>query len=238
MEKSEIYQDLINAYFIIFMDNFGAGKSISSIYLNLLMAYFNNRKVMLSNTPMYNLSSYNIEFIPLISTSQLTEDNNNVQLNLDELQKIANSRDSKSARNSFVTEFSTDIRKFNQGIGGSCQFGNTIDVRLYDNSDIIIIPEFKYKSEKRQKRDNFITYWNILYKKEGINEYIELDLNIIKNLYDTNFKPFKIIVNHNEYLDKLKDNKSQRFYDDYINKCNKEIDRITKIFNLQMKGKI
>lgn len=238
MEKSEIYQDLINAYFIIFMDNFGAGKSISSIYLNLLMAYFNNRKIMLSNTPMYNLSSYNIEFMPLISTSQLTEDNNNVQLNLDELQKIANSRDSKSARNSFVTEFSTDIRKFNQGIGATCQFGNTIDVRLYDNSDIIIVPEFKYKSEKRQNRTNFITYWNILYKAEGINVCIELNLEVIKDLYDTNFKPFKIIINHDEYLEKLKDNKSQSFYDDYIIKCNKEIDKITKIFNLQMKGKI
>ena len=238
MEIEDIYQDLLNGYFIIFMDNFGAGKSISSIYLNLLMAYFNNRKIMLSNTPMYYLSNYDIEFIPLISTSQLTENLKNVQLNLDELQKIANSRDSKNARNSFVTEFSTDIRKFNQGIGATTQYGNTIDVRLYDNADIIIVPEWKYKLEKRQKRNNFNAYWNILFKSEGINETINVNLDIIKNFYDTNFKPFKIIVNHEEYLDKLKDNKPQSYYDDYILKCNKEIDKITKIFNLQMKGKI
>ena len=238
MELKDIYQDLMNAYIIIFMDNFGAGKSISSIYLNLLMAYFNNRKVMLSNTPMYYLSNYNIEFIPLISTSQLTEDNNNVQLNLDELQKIANSRDSKSERNSFVTEFSTDIRKFNQGIGATCQFGNTIDVRLFDNSDVIIIPEWIFKSDKRQKRNNFMVYWNILFKNEGINETIKLNLDVIKDLYDTNFKPFKIVVNHEEYLDKIKDKKSQSYYDDYVIKCNKQIDKATKIFNLQMKGKI
>ena len=238
MELKYIYQDLLNAYFIIFMDNFGAGKSISSVYINLLMAYFNNRKIMLSNTPMYNLSSYDIEFIPLISTSQLTENLKNVQLNLDELQKIANSRDSKSARNSFVTEFSTDIRKFNQGIGGTCQFGNTIDVRLFDNSDVIIVPEWKYKLDKRQKRNDFIVYWNILFKNDGVNETIILNLDILKNLYDTYFKPFKIIVNHEEYLDRLKDKKSQSYYDDYILKCNKEIDKITKIFNLEMKGKI
>ena len=238
MELKYIYQDLLNAYFIIFMDNFGAGKSISSVYINLLMAYFNNRKIMLSNTPMYNLSSYNIEFIPLISTSQLTEDLKNVQLNLDELQKIANSRDSKSARNSFVTEFSTDIRKFNQGIGGTCQFGNTIDVRLFDNSDVIIIPEWKYKLDKRQERNNFIVYWNILFKNDGVNETIILNLDILKNLYDTYFKPFKIIINHDEYLERLKDKKSQSYYDNYILKCNKEIDKITKIFNLEMKGKI
>ena len=238
MQKEDIYQDLLNAYFIIFMDNFGAGKSLSSTYLNLLMAHFNNRKIMLSNTPMYNLSSYNIEFIPLISTSQLTENLKNVQLNLDELQKIANSRDSKSPRNSFVTEFSTDIRKFNQSICGTTQYGNTIDVRLFDNSDVIIIPEFKYKLAKRQERTNFITYWNILFKNEGINETITLNLDVLKSFYDTNFKPFKIIVNHNEYLEKLKDNKSQSYFDDYILKTNKEIDKITKIFNLQMKGKI
>ena len=238
MNDSEIYQDLTNSYFCIFMDNFGAGKSLASIYLNLLMAYFNNRKIMLSNTPMYYLSSYNIEFIPLISTSQLTEDNKNVQLNLDELQKIANSRDSKSPRNSFVTEFSTDIRKFNQGIGATCQYGNTIDVRLYDNADVIIIPEFKYKLQKRQLRDNFNMYWNILFKNEGINETLILNLDILKNFYDTTFKPFKIVINHSEYLDKLKDTKSQSYYDDYILKCNKQIDKITKIFNLQMKDKI
>ena len=238
MNNKEIYQDLINSYFIIFMDNFGAGKSISSEYLNLLMAYFNNRKSMLSNTPMYYLSSYDIEFIPLISTSQLTEDNKNVQLNLDELQKIANSRDSKSPRNSFVTEFSTDIRKFNQSICGTTQYGNTIDVRLYDNADCIIIPEFKYKLEKRQLRNNFMIYWHILFKNEGINETLTLNLEIVKEFYDTTFKPFKIVVNHSEYLDKLKDTKSQSYYDDYVLKCNKEIDKITKIFNLQMKGKI
>ena len=238
MDLKDIYQDLLNSYFIIFMDNFGAGKSISSIYLNLLMAYFNNRKTMLSNTPMYYLSNYDIEFIPLISTSQLTEDLKDVQINLDELQKIANSRDCKSPANSFVTEFSTDIRKFNQGVCSTTQYGNTIDVRLYDNAGVIIVPEWKYKLSKNQKRNNFIAYWNILFKDEGFNETITLDLDIIKNLYDTTFKPFKIVVNHDEYLEKLKDNKSKVYYDDYILRCNNQIDKITKTFNLQMKGKI
>ena len=238
MELSEIYQDLTNSYLTIFMDNFGAGKSISSIYLNMLMAKFNNRNKMLSNTPMFYLSSYDIEFIPLITTEQLTKDLKDVQFNLDELQKIANSRDSKSPRNSFVTEFSTDVRKFNQGIGATCQYGNTIDVRLYDNSDVIIIPEWKYKMGKRQKRTNFIAYWNILFKSEGINESIALDLDIIKHFYDTNFKPFKIIVNHEEFLDRLKDVKSKDYYNEYINKTNKEIDKIEKIFKLEMKGKL
>ena len=237
MELSDIYQDLTNSYLTIFMDNFGAGKSISSIYLNMLMAKFNDRNKMLSNTPMFYLSSYDIEFIPLITTKQLTEDLKDVQFNLDELQKIANSRDSKSARNSFVTEFSTDVRKFNQGIGATCQYGNTIDVRLYDNSDVVIIPEWKYKMGKRQKRTNFIAYWNILFKSEGINESITLDLEIMKYFYDTNFKPFKIIVNHEEYLDRLKDTKSKDYYDEYIKKTDKEIEKIEKIFKLEMKGK-
>lgn len=237
MNTSEIHEELVNAYLPLFMDNFGAGKSISSTYLNIIMAYFNNRKKMLSNTPMFYLSSYNIEFIPLISTEQLTENHINTQLNLDEMQKIANSRDSSSARNSFVTEFSTDIRKYNQSICGTCQYGNTIDVRIYDNSDFIIIPEFKYDYPKRQKRENFYSIWNILNKEKGYTKTIELNLKDVKDLYNTNFKPFKIVVNHEDYLDRIKTNRSQRYYDDYVKKCDKEIERIKKIFNLEMKNK-
>ena len=237
MGLEDTYQDLVNSYFTIYMDNFGAGKSISSIFLNIIMAYFNDRNTMISNTPMFYLSQYDIEFIPLISTSQLTEDYKNAQLNLDELQKIANSRDSQSPRNSFVTEFSTDIRKFNMGVSATCQYGNTIDVRLYDNSDVIIIPEWKYKLEKRQERNNFIAYWNILFKSEEINETLTLNLEALKDLYDTNFKPFKIVVNHEEYLDRLKDTRSRKYYDEYIKKCDKEIEKIEKIFKLEMRGK-
>lgn len=236
MKSDEILNELVNAYLPIFMDNFGAGKSISSTFLNIIMAYFNNRSVMLSNTPMFQLSSYDIEFIPLISTSQLSENHKDTQINLDELQKIANSRDSASSRNSFVTEFSTDIRKFNQGISATCQFGNTIDVRLYDNADFIIIPEWKKNQPKREKRTNFNSIWNILNKEQGYTETLNLDLSNVKNLYNTNFKPFRIVVNHDEYLEKIKSIKSQKYYDDYLIKCDKEINRVQKIFNIEMKG--
>lgn len=238
MELSEIYQDLLDAYFIILMSNYGNGKSLVSAYLNLLMAEYNNRNVMLCNTPMYNLSSYDIEFIPLISTSQLADNPVNTQLNLDELQTIANSRDSTSPRNSFVTEFSTDIRKFKNGVCSTCQFGNTIDVRLYDNAEYIIVPEFKVKSKKREKRQNFEMYLNILYKETGYTDFIEVDMKSILNIYNTNFKPYRIIVNHPEYLDRLKSSKSNKFYDEYIYKCEKEITKMEKIFKLEMKGKL
>ena len=237
MRDSEIMLDLTNSFFTICMSNYGNGKTISSSYLSLIMAKYNNRKIIMSNTPLFFLSSFDIEFIPLISTSQLTQNLKDIQLNMDELQTIANSRDSKSPRNSFVTEFSTDIRKYNQGVSSTTQYGNTIDDRLFDNSDVIIVPEWKYKQAKNTLRTDFNMYWNILFKETGINETIEIDIEIMKYFYNTKFKPFKMIVNHEEYIDKLKDTRKKEYVDDYINKCNEKIYEYENIFKLEMQGK-
>ena len=238
MELEDTFRDLLNSFFIILMSNYGNGKSLASTYLSILQSIEQNRKIMLSNMPIFNLSSYNIEFIPLISTKQLTENINNIQIDMDEMQKIANSRDSQSPRNSFVTEFSTDVRKFNQSICGTTQFGNTIDVRLYDNSTTIIIPEFKYKLGNNQKRLNFEMFLNIYFKDLNEIKILPCDLEIITQFYNTNFKPFKIIVNHDEYIEKLEQTRNKKYVDDYINKCNKKINRIEKIFNLEMSNKM
>lgn len=230
-----ILNQLYSGYMAMFLGNFGKGKSLSATYLNTMHALFNKRKVILSNTPYFHMSSYGIEFIPLISTSQLSEGLRDVQISLDEVQKIANSRDSLSARNSFVTEFSTDVRKFNQGIVGTAQFERTYDIRISDNTNIYILPEWAVKQGK--DRDDFRSIWNVLIFDEQIHEQIELNLESFIWSYDTNYKPDKIVVNHPEYLEHIEESKSQKYYENYMIRCDKSIAIQEKRFKNIMKKK-
>ena len=190
----------------------------------------------MSNMPLFNMSSYGLEFIPLISTSQFTENMKDIQIVMDELQKIANSRKSLSPENSFTTEFSTDVRKFNQGITATAQFNNTYDIRLCDNTEINILPEWKY--EQKKNRNNFSIYWNIYYLENNVNQVITLNLNTVKNLYNTNFKPFKLVVNHEEYIDNLYESHKENYVEKYIEKSNKKIKVIEDSFKNEMRGKL
>lgn len=232
---SFILNQLYSSYMAMFLGNYGKGKSLSATYLNIMHALFNKRKVMLSNTPYFNLSSYGIEFVPLISTSQLAEGLKDIQISLDEVQKIANSRDSLSARNGFVTEFSTDVRKYNQGIVGTAQFERTYDVRISDNTNVYIIPEWTVKQGK--DRDDFNSMWNVIIFDEQIHERVNLNLESFIWSYDTNFKPDKIVVNHPEYLEHIEESKSTQFCENYITRCEKNISQQERRFKQIMKNK-
>jgi len=233
--ESYILNQLYSSYMAMFLGNYGKGKSLSATYLNIMHGLFNKRKVMLSNTPYFNLSSYGIEFIPLISTSQLADGLRDVQISLDEVQKIANSRDSLSARNSFVTEFSTDVRKFNQGIVGTAQFERTYDTRISDNTNIYILPEWTIKQGK--DRTDFRNTWNVIIFEDQIHERVELNLESFIWNYDTNYKPDKIVVNHLEYLEHLEESKSSKYYESYLERCDKNIALQELRFKNIMKGK-
>jgi len=235
MEYNRLLEELYSSNFSVFLGNFGRGKSISLTYLSIMSALLNKRKVIMSNTPIFNLSTFGIEFKPLISTSQFTEGMRDTQIVLDELQKIANSRKSLSPENSFVTEFSTDVRKFNQGITATSQFNNTYDIRLCDNTEVNIAPEWVIPQKKGRK--DFRIYWNLYFLDSNENEIITLNLDMIKNYYDTTFKPFKLIVNHKDYIDNMYEKHKDAYVEKYINTCNDQIKKAEDTFNIMMRGK-
>lgn len=236
MSYNSILENLYSSNFSVFLGNFGRGKSISLTYLSTMSALLNNRKTILSNMPIFNLSKLGVEFVPLICTSQFTENIRNTQIVLDELQKVANSRKSLSPENSFVTEFSTDVRKFNQGVTATAQFNNTYDVRLCDNTELNIVPEWKYSQKKN--RSNFGIYWNMFFTDTNENETIQLNLKDIINYYDTTFKPFRLVVNHQEYIDNMYEKHKEEYVEKYIEKSNSKIKEIEDTFSNMMRGKL
>ncbi len=235
MEYDQLLEELYSSNFSVFLGNYGRGKSISMTYLSIMAATLNKRKVILSNTPLFDMSTFGLEFIPLISTSQFTEGMRDVQIVMDELQKIANSRKSLSPENSFVTEFSTDVRKFNQGIVATAQYGNTYDIRLYDNTEVTIVPEWHTK-EKRNRVD-FYSKWQLYFMDTNENEAIDLNLEKMINYYDTTFKPFKLVVNHPEYIDILEDRYKEDKLAKYAETCDKQIKQAEDTFRNDMRGR-
>lgn len=235
MDKERLLEELYSSNFTMFLGNYGKGKSISLSYLAIMAAVLNKRKVVMSNTPIYNLSSYGLEFIPLISTSQFTENMRDIEILIDELQKVANSRNSLSAENSFVTEFSTDVRKFNQGVVGTSQYGNTYDIRLYDNTEIQITPNWITKEKKN--RTNFMINWVVWFMDSQEVETVTLNLESIIDMYDTTYKPFKLVVNHEDYMDNLSDKHKSDYVDKYILTSNKAIKKANDVFDEQMGGR-
>ncbi len=235
MEYDHLLEELYSSNLSMFLGNYGRGKSISMTYLSIMAATLNKRKVILSNTPLFDLSTFGLEFIPLISTSQFTENMRDVEIVMDELQKIANSRKSLSPENSFVTEFSTDVRKFNQGIVATAQYGNTYDVRLYDNTEVTIVPEWQTKEKRNRK--NFYINWNLYFMDTNENEKIELNLEKMIDYYDTTFKPFKLVVNHDDYIDNLEDRYKEDKMRKYHDTCDKQIEQAEQTFKDCMRGR-
>ena len=235
MTNDNKLEDLYSSNFTVLLGNFGRGKSISTAYLSIMSALLNKRNKIISNMPIFYLSKYNVKFEPLISTSQFTENMKNVQIVLDELQKVANSRKSLTPENSFVTEFSTDVRKFNQGITATAQFNNTYDVRLVDNTELNIVPQ--WKKEQKKNRDNFNIIWNLYFTDTMLEDKVELNLESIINLYDTNFKPYKLVVNHPEYIENMYEHKKEDYVEKYILKTDKKVKLIKEDFNKMMEGK-
>jgi len=235
MEEDRLMEELYSSNFSVFLGNYGRGKSISMTYLAIMAATLNKRKVVMSNTPLFDLSTFGLEFIPLISTSQFTDNMRDVEIVMDELQKIANSRKSLSPENSFVTEFSTDVRKFNQGIVATAQYGNTYDVRLYDNTEVTIVPE--WMTNEKRNRSNFYSKWNLYFMDMNENEVLELNLERMIDYYDTTFKPFKLVCNHEDYIlnleDRYKDERMKKYHD----QCEKQINQAEQTFKDCMRGR-
>lgn len=237
-ELKEIYEKLFNCLVKILYGDFGTGKSLSATFLNIGSGIYHDSKILIANNPYFYLSCFGIEFIPLISTSQLenVKELKNSVVSMDEIQKIVDNRNSMSAKNSFIGDFTSDLRKFNMQITGTTHYTNTIDVRMYNETQCMIAPTFKYKSGKI--RDNFIVNWSIIFKNyDEFNEINDLNLENFVNFYDTNFKPQPIVINHTEYIDNLRNVRSQRWVDDYELKCNKKIKENEEMFKIYLRGK-
>ena len=216
----ELLDILSSRFVIVFVGEWGSGKTLSMIsYVRLMSEYLDVIKVI-SNVPLF-FPNREVEYSPLTGTKQFTELSENTIICHDELLRDIDSRNALNPANRFLTSFCTSFRKMKVQEVGTIQYLKMVDIRFDDVLQIIIFPKFKNKYHKKvsedmkirlQKKD-FYVIWTIIDKKENKSYKIEINLYPFINMYDTNFIPEKLSVSHGEYLEWLAMSKSMKLRD-------------------------
>lgn len=220
--NKEILDILFNRYVIIFVGEFGKGKTLSMIALSSLLSLSKNKYNILSNIPLTFKKLNQLYTIkPLIETSQFDGFNDNIIFLLDELHRDINSRQSMSQKNTFINLWVTNLRKKDSRVFGSVQFLDWIDRNLGNICELIIIPSFvnNYNYDKikeieiRLKKKDFLINWRIIDKINITNYNFKINLYPFINFYSTKFSPLPLVANHEEYYEKLRDKSIKKFED-------------------------
>ena len=146
-----------------------------------------------------------------------------------------NSRASMSRKNTFINDWIVSLRKNNNRVIGTVQFMNWIDKNLDTICELIILPRFInfYSDDKMQdtlsriENKDFLTEWKIIDKIDGTTETVDINLYLTIDCYNTDFKPNKLVINHNDYLLNIMD-KSERKFNQLVEK-NEKLININKI---------
>jgi len=225
IQLPELLNILSSRFIIVFVGEWGSGKTLSMVsYIRLMTEYMKINNV-LSNIPLY-FPNRSIEFSPLTGTKQFTKLDKNTIICHDELIQDLDGRNSLNPANRFLTTFCTSFRKLKVQEVGTIQYLKMLDIRFDDLLQIIIFPKFKNKYHKKVSEDmkirllkkDFIMIWNIVDKKENKSYKIELNLYPFINMYDTNYIPEKLAISHDEYIEWVGMTKSIKMQDYLISK--------------------
>lgn len=215
----DILRIILSRNVIMIGGRFGKGKSLSMTALTFFDIVLNNRFNILSNMPFNFPLFENINITPLTNTHQFDRIPNGTLIIWDEIYADLFSRSSGSVRNKYITIFSRDIRKIKGKIIGSVQFFDMLEKNMGLILEVIIIPEYvniysKITTEDMKKRienKDFIIKWNIIDKLTNSEYELTLNLYDFIFMYDTNFKPFTLFVNHTEFVEKVKPSQIDSF---------------------------
>jgi len=232
MDKSEILDILCSRKVIVIAGEYGRGKTLSAIALIFLLSNLNESYRVLSNIPLYFgkfIELYSIE--SLNDTKTFDSEHKKSIIFHDELQRDFNSREFQTSSAKIVSKFAVDFRKDDSQLIGTIQFMNRIDSSMNEIIQIIIIPSLinhysnneKIDLHERLNRKDFFTNWKIIDKK--YDEFYELQINLYPflNFYDTKFKPFPLIINHEEFLEKQEKNLSAVKFETLLNNIQRKL---------------
>lgn len=224
----DIIKMLLSSRIIIFSGEYGRGKSLSSVALCYIISMLKNNKKIMSNIPLF---FKDIEIEHLFSTSQYDKSLSKIVINHDEMQRDFNCREFLSNGSTLISKFSIDFRKSDINLIGTSQYIDRLDLSLSEIVEVIIIPNFINTYSKNKDEDSKIRYskkdymvkWMI--KDKIKNERYELKLNLLPyiDMYDTNFKPYPIVINHKEYLEHKEGTISKNRYELLMKKINAHI---------------
>ena len=156
----------------------GKGKSLTAIALSVLLSEMYDRKI-LTNTP---IKYKNVK--QLVYYDQLDDLHDTILL-IDEMHIVADSRKHTTKENFFTSNIITDVRKFNNVFIYTTIRGHLIEKRIRDITELLIQP-------------NMLSRAGALHNEcLDISEFLhfteEISLGNFFDIYDTHFKPNKLI---------------------------------------------
>ena len=184
MTPLELLADIDNetTCIIAVLGNLGHGKTLTAVSLATMLKLINeelgNDITILSNTPL------NIEHEFLERMSQLQDRRNTIML-IDEFYLIADSYSWQSSSSFMTVDVSMDLRKRNNKIILTSQYYNQIAKRVRQLITLFIKP---------QRVNDFIFKLNLANVGEGADfDYCMMNLKPFINVYDTHYKPMRLI---------------------------------------------
>jgi hypothetical protein len=225
MNKKDILEILFNRKIIVFCGEYGRGKTLSMASFCFISSIFNNYHRFLSNIPLFfKIKTTENNYIPLVESSCFDADNKGTMIIIDEMQRDLNSREFLSGSVKIVSKFSVDLRKDDAQLVGSVQYMDRLEKSMNEICQCIIIPSFINHYSNNDKEDikirldnkDFSVDWFIIDKKYNEEYHLKLNLFNFLNYYGTNFKPYPLIINNKEYMDKKKENESGVKYENRL----------------------
>ena len=244
MDKATL--DKLNIIFsrrvVLFGGEYGRCKSLSLTALVFWESIITKTPKIFSNMPLkYPFES--IEIIPLIETGQFDLDRlshlkNSIGI-WDEIMNDLKARSPMSETNKYISQMAVGFRKDNIKLRASLQYARSVDIALDDIVELKIIPTLKNQYSKdatedrkiRLEKKDFWVRWDCKDEKE--NSFFDLQLNLYPYLrfYNTAFKPYRMILTHSTYEEKLK-MASKRKYETYLDSKDRDVNINLENWNL------
>jgi len=235
MDELQKLNTVFSRFIVIFGGEYGRCKSLSETALVFLELLHTQKTKVITNMPIKYPVFSNLEITPLVETKQfdlneLSKMKNSIMV-WDEMHNDLFSRNFNTEKNKFIPNISVGFRKDNIKLRGSLQFFDTLEKMMGLMMEMVIIPSFvtKYSSDSEEDRKirisnkDFTVSWECTDKKNN-NErfYIKINLYPFLKMYNTNFKPYTLAVNHSEYMERLYKNK-KTYSEEYVNICSEKI---------------
>lgn len=234
----ELFELIFSRKLILVVGEWGKGKTLVLTTLAYYWITLMNGTRFLSNIPFnFQLLQPYIEINPLVATKQFDAKNLKTMVTLDEGQRYFDRRDFNKPETKFVMGWAVDLRKDDCQIISTIQYLDWLENRATDFLQMAIVPQFinhyslneKEDIEMRLAKNDFWSHWKIVDYKSDREFDLVINMHPFINMYDTRFKPKKLVTDHEEYLRFRQEKWSGKKYDEYLAQC--ETDTIENIKN-------
>ena len=182
MNIFEFMAEIESHHIIGVVGNLGDGKTISGV--SILAFYTELNKVLGNNRSILTNVPLTIEHEFLQFFEQL-EDREDTTLFLDEIHLSADSREWHKKSNYFTTNITMDVRKLKNKFIYTSQYANQVEKRVRQLTTLWIKPRCIHG-----------LIFDLILADTYLNsdyEHITLNLDPLKNIYDTHYRPHKLL---------------------------------------------